>query len=347
MNEISPDAFMAQLTNEAPKPKRSKLPRSWRKESKVVYSDEIEATPQDLSLQSGTDAARVIDKGEKAQQQMHQESSPPPARRLAESSEGASSPEHETPLYDGQSSSLESSAMVVEHHKEITITKTERILFPKPQTNTTAPGIPPLHHHQTLHRPASPPPAPSSWLLLGRFFGLSNPAPATPQPLTPVRAHIDSEIIAPIYTHLPWTLLHDYILLCYFLCEPPPVFTPHSPHARFLNHPLSLDGWVHHISKHDIAVIDKFLAVLKSKGVRRPGWWHMGDGKAIEAWDVVKKLFMWWKDGIMHGDLRVRGDDKTGNVPGTNRAWTKKDIIPWPTQEIDTKLLLTGQTSSG
>lgn len=297
-------------------------------------------------MQTKMDAARVIDKGEKAQPQMHQESLPPPARSSAESSDETPSPEHET-LYDGQSSSLESSAIAVEHHKEITITKTERILFPKAHISTTSPGTPPHHRHQTLHRPASPPPAPSSWLLLGRFFGLSNPAPAAPQPMTPVRAHIDSEITAPIYTHLPWTLLHDYILLCYFLCEPPPVFNHHSLHARLLSHPLSMDGWVHYISKHDIAVIDKFMAVLKSKGVRRPGWWHMGDGKAIEAWDVVEKLFAWWKNGIMHGDLRVRDGDRTGNMPGTNRAWTKKDVIPWPTKEIDTKLLLTGQTSSG
>jgi len=347
-DQNSPEAVMALLTNEALKPKRSKIPRSWRKESQVVYSDEIEATQQDSSLQITTDAARVIEKGEKAQQQMRQESSPPPARCLAESPEEASSPDHETPLYDGQNSSLEPSAIAAEHHKEITITKTERILFPKTHVSTTSPGTPPLPRHQTLYRPPSPPPppAPSSWFLLGRFFGLSNPAPATPQPLTPVRAHIDSEITAPIYIHLPWTLLHDYILLCYFLCEPPPAFNPHSPHARFLSRPLALDGWVHYISKHDIAVIDKFMAVLKSKGVRRPGWWHMGDGKAVEAWDVVEKLFVWWKNGIMHGEMKVRGGDKTGNMPGTNRAWTKKDIIPWPTKEIDTKLLLTGQSSS-
>lgn len=346
MSERSPDAIMALLTNEAPKPKRSKIPRSWRKESHVVYSDEIEATQQNSSLQIRTDAARVIDKGEKAQPQMHQESSPPPARRLAELSEEASSPEHKT-LYDGQSSSLESSAVAVEHDKEITITKTERILFPKPHTSTPPPGTPPLHRHQTLYNPPSPLPAPSSWILLGRFFGLSKPAPESPQPLTPIRAHIDSEITTPIYTHLPWTLLHDYILLCYFLCEPPPVFNPHSPHARFLSHPLALDGWVHHISKHDIAVIDKFMAVLKDKGVRRPGWWRTGDGKAIQAWDVAEMLFAWWRKGTMHGEIRVRSRDRTGNVPGTTMAWTAKDVIPWPTQEIDTQLLLRGQSSSG
>lgn len=346
MNERSPDAIMALLTKEAPKPKRSKIPRSWRKESLVVYSDEIETTQQNPSMQIKTDAARVIDKGENAQLQMHEESSPRPARGLAELSEKASSHGDET-LYNGQSPSLQSSAIAVEHDKETTITKTERILFPKPHTSTPPPGTPALDRHQTLYRPPSPLPAPSSWILLGRFFGLSQPAPASPPPLTPIRAHIDSEITAPIYTHFPWILLHDYILLCYFLAEPPPVFNPHSPHAGYLGRPLALDGWVHHISKHDIAVIDKFMAVLKQKGVRRAGWWRTGDGKAIGAWDVAEMLFVWWRNGIMQGELRACGHDRTGNVPDTTRAWTAKDVTHGPQREIDTQLLLTGQPSSG
>jgi len=346
VNERSSEAVIALLTNEAPKPKRSKIPRSWRQKSQVVYSDEIAATQQDATLQPKSDAARVIHKGEVAQQQMHQESSPPPARPLAESSGEASSPEHET-LHDEQPSSLGSSPDTEEHHQEIiTITKTERILFPKPHTSTTPPSDPPLHRHQTVYRAPSPPPAPVSWL--GRLFSFSNQAPsAAPQPLTPIRAHIDSEITTPIYTHLPWTLLHNYILLCYFLSTPPPVFNPNSPYARFLSHPMSLDGWTHHVTKHDIAVIDKFMAVLKSKGVRRPGWWRTGDGKAIVGWDVAKMLFVWWKNGVMHGDLRVRNGDKTGIMPGTDRAWTKKDIVPRPMEEYDTTQLLKGQASSG
>lgn len=352
IDDRAPDAVVAILTNGAPKPKRSKIPRSWRKESQVVYSDEIEATQQNSSLKTKPDAERVVHKGEIAQQHMHQESSPPPAPCLMKSSEEASNPEHEI-LDDEQSSSPEASAIAVEHRKKITITKTERILFPKLHTSTsppdtTPPSTAPLHRHQALDRLPSPPPAPSSWLLLARFFGLANPAPAAPsQPLTPVRAHIDADITAPIYIHLPWTTLHDYILLCYYLCSPPPVFNPHSRHIHYLNHPLSSDGWLHHISKHDIAVIDKFLAVLKSKGVLRPGFFHLGDGKRIDAWVVAQTLFRWWVKGVMHGEVRVRGRDRTGKMPGTNRAWTVEDITPFAGQEVDTELLLTGQSSSG
>ena len=66
-------ADIAILEPELPKPKRSKIPSPWRRQSQIVYTDELEPTDSDSITQPKEEVSKVIAKGEHAVQQRNDE----------------------------------------------------------------------------------------------------------------------------------------------------------------------------------------------------------------------------------------------------------------------------------
>ena len=193
----------------------------------------------------------------------------------------------------------------------------------------TPPGSPPQHLVQTLYLPPAQLPS-TSWLgSLTSYIPTirtpaSNPVPNA-ENLNPAKWNLNP--FGPLYTHLPFDSTHFRVFRPYFeaqMAKPGTYpFNPYSPSAALLNTPLwarNNYGWVRYLSKSDLGLVDKFMQVLRLKGVeRRPGLYFTGDEKKIEELDVAKKLFDLWQDGVMHGICRVEVENgnRIGNVPHT------------------------------
>lgn len=195
----------------------------------------------------------------------------------------------------------------------------------------TPPGSPPQYLFASLYIPPAPAQLTStSWLghLTSYIPTIRTPA-STPVPnaenLDP--AHWNLHPFPPLYTHLPLDNTHIRVFRPYFeaqMANPDTYpFKPYSPSAKLLNTPLwarNNYGWVRYLSKSDLGLVDKFMEVLRVKGVeRRPGLYFTGDGRRIEELDVAKTLFDSWQDGVMHGTCRVEWEvgNRIGNVPRT------------------------------
>ncbi|CAF9932377.1 MAG: hypothetical protein HETSPECPRED_008343 [Heterodermia speciosa] len=218
----------------------------------------------------------------------------------------------------------------------------------------TPPGSPPQHLFASLYIPPAPAqPTSTSWLghLTSYIPTIRTPA-STPVPnaesLDP--AHWNLHPFPPLYTHLPLDSTHIRVFRPYFeaqMANPDTYpFNPYSPAAKLLNTPLwarNNYGWVRYLSKSDLGLVDKFMEVLRVKGVeRRPGLYFTGDQRRIEELDVAKTLFDSWQDGVMHGTCRVEWEigNRVGNVPRTTipvtpgkikgpRRW-KKEVFLLP-----------------
>ena len=195
----------------------------------------------------------------------------------------------------------------------------------------TPPGSPPQYLFASLYIPPAPArPRPTSWLghLTSYIPTIRTPA-FIPVPnaesLDP--AHWNLHPFPPLYTHLPLDSTHIRVFRPYFeaqMANPDTYpFNPYSPSAKLLNTPLwarNNYGWVRYLSKSDLGLVDKFMEVLRVKGVeRRPGLYFTGDERRIEELDVAKTLFDSWQDGVMHGTCRVEWEigNRVGNVPRT------------------------------
>ncbi|KAL8793833.1 MAG: hypothetical protein Q9195_003558 [Heterodermia aff. obscurata] len=206
----------------------------------------------------------------------------------------------------------------------------------------TPPGSPPQHLFASLYVPPAPAqPTSTSWIghLTSYIPTIRTPAP-TPVPnaenLDP--AHWNLHPFPPLYTHLPFDSTHLRVFRPYFeaqMANPGTyTFNPYSPSAQLLNMPLwarNNYGWVRYLSKSDLGLVDKFMEVLRVKGVeRRPGLYFTGDERRIEELDVAKTLFDFWQDGVMHGTCRVEWEigNRVGNVPRTTIPVTPGKIKP-------------------
>ncbi|KAG7004240.1 hypothetical protein G7Y79_00026g058240 [Physcia stellaris] len=207
------------------------------------------------------------------------------------------------------------------------------------QMSRTPPGSPPQHLFSTLYVPPPPEPTSTSWLtsLTTYIPTLRTPA-STPIPnaanLDP--AHWNLQPHGPLYTHLPWDNTHFRVFYPYFetqMARPGTYpFKPYSGSAALLSTPLwarNNYGWVRYLSKSDLGLVEKFMEVLRLKGVeRRPGLYWTGDKKKIDELEVAKKLFDYWQDGVMHGTCRVETEigNRIGNVPRTKIPVTPSKI---------------------
>ena len=195
----------------------------------------------------------------------------------------------------------------------------------------TPPGSPPQYLYASLYIPPAPAqPTLTSWLghLTSYIPTIRTPA-STPVPnaekLDP--AHWNLHPFPPLYTHLPFDSTHTRVFRPYFeaqMANPDTYpFDPYSPSAKLLNTPLwarNNYGWVRYLSKSDLGLVNKFMEVLRVKGVeRRPGLYFTGDERRIEELDVAKTLFDFWQDGVMHRTCRVEWElgNRIGNVPRT------------------------------
>ena len=76
-HDSSVQSANALLPTEPPKPRRSKLPRTWRRNSQMVYSDEVEHSEQDVIAQPKKEAKKAIEKGQAAKQHLRQKQKSP------------------------------------------------------------------------------------------------------------------------------------------------------------------------------------------------------------------------------------------------------------------------------
>lgn len=256
-NKSPPDTIGALFQNEAPKPKRSKLPMTWRRHSQVVYSDELEPEQSESFLRPTEDAAKVIHKGEVAQQQIYEGFSPLLARQASESDTDASASEHEMSDIE-QPSPEQPSPVATKDIRKLSIRKTERLLFSKTQLQShtsgssrrtmidnkasipsmaiptmttkqnshlppntkgnTPPGLPPAYLYSGLYLPPSPPrAAPTSWLT--RLFSTTTTTTSTTALRSSPNDDLMADIPGPLYTHLPLTLTHHLLFLALFLTQ--------------------------------------------------------------------------------------------------------------------------------
>ena len=225
--------------------------------------------------------------------------------------------EYEEPLkYDGEEVSSKSGAIL----------------------SHTPPGSPPQHLYDSIYRPPTTTDT-VSWLssLTTYIPTIRAPAP-TPVPgadaLDP--AVYNLEAYPPIYKHLPWEESHFRILRPYFdiqFANPGTYpFNPYSPSASLISvavYARGNYGWVRYLSKSDLGLVDKFMQVLRIKGVeRRPGLWGRGDGARIDELEVAKKVFEMWQVAVVYGQVEVGEGNGTGNFPRTNVPFDRRYIKP-------------------
>lgn len=74
--EPSPEVADALFQTEPPRPRRSKVPNTWRKGRQIVYSDEIEHDEHDDVVQPKKEVVEAVHRAEAVKQQIHQEATP-------------------------------------------------------------------------------------------------------------------------------------------------------------------------------------------------------------------------------------------------------------------------------
>lgn len=290
------------LQTPAKKTLRNVLAKQYDEETTSDLSDEV--VPDD-DLEESTNNAETPDLGLKSGLPDHGHSS-----------------SHDALAAEG-SSAISVEGSVASESEEETDT-------PIVQMSRTPPGSPPQYLFSSLYEPPPPQPTSTSWFtsLTTYIPTLRTPA-STPVPnaanLDP--AHWNLHPFGPLYTHLPWDNTHFRVFYPYFetqMARPGTYpFKPYSRSAALLNTPLWAKnnyGWVRYLSKSDLGLVEKFMEVLRLKGVeRRPGLYWTGDEKKIDELEVAKKVFDYWQDGVMHGTCRVEREcgNRIGNVPKT------------------------------
>ena len=69
ISQVADALFQAEL----PKPRRSKLPNTWRRGSQIIYSDELEQPPDQVTVHSNEEMVKAIQKGDLVKKEMTEE----------------------------------------------------------------------------------------------------------------------------------------------------------------------------------------------------------------------------------------------------------------------------------
>lgn len=333
----SADSSESLFPDQVVKPKRSRLPSPWRKNSQVVYSDEIEPVEQAVQ-QPRLKHATTPEQSESRKRAKLE------ASTYSMLSEFAIKPDDE------------SSMMVDDNNDSHVVDSTEEapVEIPKPARALThkqyyekllddiddtwvledsvpnaksAPAPAPKQHqsikaakHKRKSKPAkrsepAPPPAqpPTSWLsritsYVPLFRSLAHatppPAPYAPTTTSPTYAPHSPPPSSTLSIYLPWTSCHYRALQRIYLAAATDrnlyPFNRDSSAAYLRGEVIESMGWKKAMEAWEVGVVDGFLDLLEEWGV------DGGDGRGrIEEGEVARRVFSLWVGRVQRGEVGV------------------------------------------
>ena len=343
IQEAIPKAAATDLQDEATKPRRSKLPTSWRRDSQVVYSDEAPPNDSDLFWQPDKHLGRMIEVRENVSSEKQRLKSSTISGSRSSSDTGRSSCS-ESGILSGASDketvvqTCTQKKIVLQHsEKQVKLSVgQDQLTRSEPpekmdkcldeENNVRVAGdettvLPPqkvAHTSQPL-MPFTAQPASTSWLsrltsFAPTWLSTSVPAPAqisiSPPPISKKATLASSE---PLSLYEPWTVPHYRALKpLYIAAKLDPTlypFRPGSASAWMLGKRVNCWGWMKLVEMWDLGVVDRFMEVLAERGVEQKG-----GGKLIGEEEVMKRVFSLWLGRVHRGEEElgrwIRGEVK-------------------------------------
>ncbi|KAL8961004.1 MAG: hypothetical protein Q9193_002379 [Seirophora villosa] len=196
------------------------------------------------------------------------------------------------------------------------------------------------------------PPAPTSWLsrvssLLPSWGGATAPA-AVPLPSRPqMRIRLPEVDRGPLPLYMPWTQTHWWALIHIVRqAQADPSAFPYTSTmagAKYLGRVVSVSQWAKKITKQDCAVLERFIGVLRRRGVvqgvedalllastkagGRETQWGKAPGQMIDTGVVLSAVVAQWACDVQDGVCTVGWSDRAGiKTGGTGAEWTKADL---------------------
>ncbi|KAL9010039.1 MAG: hypothetical protein Q9173_004986 [Seirophora scorigena] len=211
-------------------------------------------------------------------------------------------------------------------------------------------------HYPAAEVPAAPsaplPPAPTSWLsrvssLLPSWSGATAPA-AVPLPSRPqVRIRLPEVDRGPLPLYMPWTQSHWWALIHIVRqAQADPSAFPYTSTvacANYLGRVVSVSQWAKKITKQDCTVLERFIGVLRRRGVVRgvedallskkggakETQWGKAPGQMIDTGVVLSAVVAQWACDVQDGVCTVGWGDRAGiktGGTGAEEVWTKADL---------------------
>lgn len=345
------------------KPRRSKLPSSWRKNSQVVYSDEVEPLEQAIRQP-------VLKHAATPQQSKSLKRARLEASNYSMLSEFAIKPDDESSLMgdnmkhsDVEDSEEELPAKKKNSSRGLThsqyydkmvddiddtwivdniVPDPKSPFAPAPKQHPTIKAKKPKKsNHSRKPKPAKEPAQPpTSWLsritnyvplFLFRSIAPTAPSPApAPTPPSPTYAPRSPPPSNTFSIYLPWTACHYRALQrVYLLAQKDPYRYPYntdSPAAFLLGETIESAGWKKDIEEWEIGVIDAFLDIMDRAGVDDGELDGEGrEREEIKEEEVARRVFSLWVGQVQRGEVGVgRG---TVGMFDERLQWRKKAVV--------------------
>ncbi|KAI4089467.1 MAG: hypothetical protein LQ344_005381 [Seirophora lacunosa] len=197
------------------------------------------------------------------------------------------------------------------------------------------------------------PPAPTSWLsrvssLLPSWGGATAPA-AVPLPSRPqMRIRLPEVDRGPLPLYMPWTQSHWWALIHIVRqAQADPSAFPYTSTmagAKYIGRVVSVNQWAKKITKQDCAVVERFIGVLRRRGIVRgvedallsstkgggkETQWGKAPGQMIDTGVVLSAVVAQWACDVQDGVCTVGWSDRAGiktGGTGAEEVWTKADL---------------------
>lgn len=341
VRESTPEISEVLFQEEVVKPRRSKLPSPWRRNSQVVYSDEVLQEESDLFWQPNQrpasnrarqrqEPSNISVLSEYVSREQHRHLSPtevtPAQSPTMHQASWIDEPEEEIPVEDIEEeepvldashiSSAEPLTSQLSSNTEESLTEknlTEESLTEESLTedpgHTLASTFPSPPAPPPPTTPALPlPPAPQkSWFSRLTSYLLPCPPPPT-YPLPP-------NLPLPLPRHLPWTQAHWLALNALYkdsrLHPSHYPFRPRGPAAWLLDMEVVNKGWERGVDELWCGVVEVFLEACLEVGQGDEAGEERNGRGVIGEREVVKRIFGLWAHDVRRGVVGwdgVRGE---------------------------------------
>ncbi|MCJ1244801.1 hypothetical protein MMC30_002001 [Trapelia coarctata] len=355
----SADTSESLFSEQVIKPRRSKLPSPWRKNSQVVYSDEVEtiepavrqpvlkhpATPQqsesrkrakleassysmpsEFAMKPDDESSLMGNKRDYSPSEDSDEE--PPAKKKKKKQKKKKKPSRElthSQYYDKIVEDMEDTWIVDDNVPDV-----------------KSSSVPPPKQHQAVKakkpEPAKEPVQPltswlsriSSYVPFFRFVApTAPPTPPAPTPPSPTYAPRSPPPSNTFSIYLPWTACHYRALQRIYLTAQNDKnrypYRTDSEAAYLLGEEIESIGWKKPVEEWEIGVIDAFLDLMDRLGVDDgEGEWEE-ERELIEEDEVARRVFSLWVGQVQRGEVGVgRG---TVGMFDERLRWRKKAVL--------------------